>query len=290
MSRAAISSLQGAAACQGAACADNGKAGHNPQQAPAGTLLCRRCLHILTTQLASLPALYDECGRRLDGAARPHPRVSGGPLPGLPFNTAASEARAAILGVLGSWAGMVAQERRVTPPARTAAGLAAFLGRHVSWLAAHSAAAEITDEVARLVRTARSVAYPEPLRRVQIGVCVEAECGGELVALVRQGRPLAAAEITCEADPEHRWTDRQWLQLSRRMRDRAVRDTGRGAVPTRWLSADDVSRLWRIASGSVYRLASERQWRRRAHAGRTYYHEADVQRTLAGRDAGSIAG
>ncbi|MCF3104177.1 hypothetical protein IPZ58_21665 [Streptomyces roseoverticillatus] len=54
---------------------------------------------------------------------------------------------------------------------------------------------------------------------------------------------------------------------------------------TRWISAADIARLWGIAPGSVYRHASQAQWRRQTRTGRTYYHEADVQRTLESRKA-----
>ncbi|MBL3670743.1 hypothetical protein JL475_33230 [Streptomyces sp. M2CJ-2] len=50
-----------------------------------------------------------------------------------------------------------------------------------------------------------------------------------------------------------------------------------------WLTASDITRLWATPSGSVYRLASQREWRRRSQGGRTYYHEADVVRALSER-------
>ncbi|NDZ68021.1 helix-turn-helix domain-containing protein [Streptomyces cyaneofuscatus] len=49
------------------------------------------------------------------------------------------------------------------------------------------------------------------------------------------------------------------------------------------MTTADISTLWKIAPGSVYRMASEQGWRRRGHQGRTYYHEGDVLRTLDAR-------
>lgn len=194
-------------------------------------------------------------------------------MPGMPFNVAAAEVRAAILGVLGSWSGMVAAERSVTPPRRTVRALARFLGRHVDWLAAQDTATEVTEEIAQLARSARRAAYPDPVRRVEIGRCVEAACAGALVALVRPKNPALPAEISCDADPSHRWPETEWTQLGRRMPASTTPAQG-------WLSAADVSRLWSIPAGSVYRLASERRWRRRSRGNRTVYHQADVALTF----------
>jgi hypothetical protein len=66
----------------------------------------------------------------------------------MPFTVATAEVRAAILDVLGSWSGMVAAERSVSPPRRTVRALARFLGRPVDWLAAQDTAAEVTEEIA----------------------------------------------------------------------------------------------------------------------------------------------
>ncbi|NED24766.1 hypothetical protein G3I37_07630, partial [Streptomyces anulatus] len=56
-----------------------------------------------------------------------------------------------------------------------------------------------------------------------------------------------------------------------------------GAPATRWLAPQDVSLLWRVPLGSVYRLASEQSWRRERRGGRSYYDEQDVRRTLDAR-------
>jgi hypothetical protein len=175
---------------------------------------------------------------------------------------------------------MVAEERRVTAPERSVAALVTFLRRHVDWIAAHAAAADATDELVQLVRAARRVAYPNLVRRVVVGGCVEAGCDGELVAFVYPQEPLLPAEIRCNVDSRHSWLEQHWMQLSNRMDPAPSTDT---TATTRWLSAADISRLWCIPAGSVYRIASEQQWRRRTQARRTYYHEADVLQTVGQR-------
>jgi hypothetical protein len=205
----------------------------------------------------------------------------------MPFNALAADVRARILGVLGSWSGMVAEERRVTAPERSVGALVTFLGRHVDWIAAHIAATEATEEVAQLVRAARRVAYPNPVRRVAIGGCVEVGCGGELVAFMHPQEQLLPAEIRCNVDPRHNWREHHWMQLRHCMSTVPSIAT---APTTRWLSAADISHLWNIPPGSVYRLASEQQWRRRNQARRTYYHEVDVLQTFGRRKASSHSG
>lgn len=280
MTEGVVHSVATSALCVGKACWQRHENGQVRRRVVAGLQLCRVCRNNLSAGLKKLPVLYEECGRLLAGTDQPRDRTSGGPMPGMPFNAAAADVRETIRGVLASWSGMVVQERQVTRPGRTVSTLAGFLVRHVDWMAAHATATEVTDEVTQLVRSAHRVAYPNPARRVPIGVCVEQGCPGELFALVHPQELLLPPEINCDADPCHSWFAHQWMQLSRRMR--TASPTVTRAI--RWLSATDISRLWTIPSGSVYRLASEQRWRRRSLARRIYYHEADVLRTFERRE------
>ncbi|MCH0542337.1 hypothetical protein I3F58_22850 [Streptomyces sp. MUM 203J] len=285
-------------ACEGAGCRRQEAAGRARRHAEQNTRLCSGCGHRFVAELKALPGLYEECGTLLAGSDQPRERTSGGPLPGMPFNTAAAEARSSVVGVLRSWAAMVLDDRfgggrhaaAIRTPG-TVAELAAFLVRHSDWLAAHDAAGEVSEEVARLVRRARRVIDPEPLRRVTIGACTKPDCSGGLTATVRPSHARFPAEITCDTDPAHRWLGHEWLQLSRLMAGQrgaeSVREPGDSgnspAEEVRWIAAGDIAALWGIAPGSVYRHASEHQWRRRSQGGRTYYHDADVRTTLEGR-------
>ena len=60
----------------------------------------------------------------------------------------------------------------------------------------------------------------------------------------------------------------------------AAGTVGDGRV--QWLTPAQVSCVWSVPLGSVYRLASERRWRRHSGSGRAYYHAADVEKTLRG--------
>lgn len=273
--------------CEGHECTTRQTAGRRAGTPAGDSRLCPGCHHALTAGIRLLPDLYRDCERVLGGAPAKglRERTSGGPLPtGLPFNSAAAEARAAILGLLGSWSGLVAQERRLAPPERGTAALSVFLLRHADWLAAHPAAAEAAREVARTVARARRVAHPEQVRRVDLGACVEAGCGGRLSATLRTGAPAAYPAVSCDTDPLHTWAGHQWTHLRRQMPRPATASTSAtagtaaagGALTERWLTAADISRLWSTPTGTVYRLASEQSWRRRNRSGRTYYSEADA--------------
>ncbi|MYT74284.1 MULTISPECIES: hypothetical protein [unclassified Streptomyces] len=264
--------------CEGAACLRSVTAGRTPELAVAGSRLCPNCRLRLTHDLRRLPRLHEECGQLLTGADRPRDRTSGGgSMPGLPFNTAAGEARSEITGTLRSWAALVAEERRVGAPQDTPARIADFLLTHSAWLHAHRAAGELSVEVARCVRRARRVIDPAPRRRVPVGDCVVPGCAGTLTAAVRPGGAGPAVEVGCDTEPAHRWSGQEWM----RREGRAGPKHTEPAV--RWMSARDIAALWGLAPGSVYRRASEERWRRRAVNGRTYYHEQDVHASSATR-------
>jgi hypothetical protein len=101
-----------------------------------GSRLCAGCRDRLAERLRELPARY--------GALAPSRP------PGVPPSAHAAEARSAVRGVLAAWAHVVVGGRTVARPARSVAGLAGFLHRHVDWLGAHPAAGEIADELGDL--------------------------------------------------------------------------------------------------------------------------------------------
>lgn len=227
-------------------------------------------------------------------------KTSGGVLPGIPFNGAAAEVRARMISTLGSWSGLVAQARGVQAPPRTVPGLTAFLLRHADWLAAHAAAAEASEEVARLVREGRRVAFPDPARSIRLGTCPEPGCPGGLALAVRTHARAASPEIRCDADPAHRWGSHRWSELSLVMDSAAAvpradvpeADAPQADLPSapapateRWLAAADIAGLWHTSMGTVYRLASEERWRRQTRSGRTYYSENDVRDCFGRRAA-----
>ncbi|WP_367322383.1 hypothetical protein [Streptomyces sp. HUAS ZL42] len=283
-------------ACAGAGCVRREAGGRARRLAAPGSRLCPACHEHLVRDLGRLPELYEECATHLGGGSeRSVERTTGGPLPGMPFNSRAADVRSSITEVLSSWATVVLEERGLSGPRRAVAPLARFLARHSDWLAAHDAAGDVSAEVARLVRGAYDVIDPARSRRIPVGDCVEPGCSGGLTAVVRPRQPQLPATITCTADTSHHWVGHEWLQLSRRIGAAAASAPADGEEPAdagasnaapqevRWVTAADIARLWGMPAGSVYRHASTQKWRRRSESGRTYYHAADVYETLERR-------
>jgi hypothetical protein len=103
-----------------------------PRPAATRSLLCASCRDQLDQHLRALSDLYAAMGQRST-----HPR--------------AAELRAAVRGVLATWAHVVVDGRGVARPVRGVAGMVRFLRRHVDWLGAHPAATEIAGEIDELV-------------------------------------------------------------------------------------------------------------------------------------------
>lgn len=268
--------------CHGAACRQRHDAGgaDGERRAENGSLLCAPCRNGLERDLRQLPRFYRACGDVLGGTRMPsglRERTSGGPLPGLPFNTAAAEARTAMLAVLGSWASLVVEGRKVHPPRRCVDEMVDFLLRHITWLCVHPAIGDATAEVAQLIHSARRVTELPDLRRVPVGSCPIRDCGGELTATIRGTAPASEAQIQCSTDPAHQWSSREWAQL--RQLTRAT-EGGAPSTGVAWLSASDISSMSGLPTGRVYQLANKDRWRRQARRGRVYYHEGDALRTL----------
>ncbi len=284
--------------CAGPGCRRRqGAAPGRRRRAADGSVLCADCREEFLADLRRLPSLYRACGHALDGSGTvsgPRERTSGGSSPGIPLNTAAAEVRSEILALLGSWAGLVAESRRLPPPPRTVEGLTAFLLRHAGWLITHGAVRDASHEIARLTRRAARVSEPAGRRLITVGRCPEPGCAGALQAPIRPDADEPPVEVRCRTESAHRWAGHELILLKSRMRsDHTVVPAPSGSPPptarrgayaasTVWLTASDITRLWGVPSGSVYRLASQRDWRRRSHGGRTRYHETDVVRALGG--------
>ncbi|MEU5050163.1 hypothetical protein [Streptomyces sp. NPDC021096] len=193
----------------------------------------------------------------------------------MPFNAAAAEVRSSITSVLASWAALIADERGIGAPQRHVVQLARFVHENVRWLCAHWAAGDAVEEFTTLTRLARRACEPRQVRIVPVGDCVRSRCTGKLRAVVKvvPGARPKPSEIRCSADDGHWWASDEWAALSTGMHAHE----GSGRV---WYSVADIEALRNISSGSVYRLASQNQWRRRKVSGKVYYHHADVTAAL----------
>ncbi len=175
--------------------------------------LCGECLDSLRAHVARLPDLFRECGELLAGRRRvPLGRVTGRGVGGLSLNGAAVSARADILAVAASWAGLVADERQVVVrPARLVPELSLFLLLHLDWLARHPAAGDAAAEFARVVAAAKAVLETDNVRQVDLGHCDVPGCSGTLRAIFG-GR---ASGVSC--DRGHARRASEWLSVARRV-------------------------------------------------------------------------
>lgn len=179
-----------------------------------GFRLCLTCRDALRGGVRSLPGLFRECERRLvPGPRGLTQRLSRVNRPaGIVLNEAAVHARAEMQSVLVSWCALVAEERRVPGPAGLGvADLAAYLDLHLTWLAAHPAAADLAREVAQLVALADTALNPGAAPPVALGPCSRPGCS-RTVQLRHDEREL----VRCAAG--HVFAPHEWLALSLRAR------------------------------------------------------------------------
>ncbi|MER7847114.1 hypothetical protein ABTZ03_24545 [Kitasatospora sp. NPDC096077] len=264
--------------CPGTHCRRSPDPGPAPT-APPRPPLCTSCRDGLAADIREATRLYHECEHLLSSSppGRLRERTTGGLPSGLPFNAAAAQARTDVLALLSSWSGLVAAERSLPAPARTATGLADFLLRQLPWLADHNAAGEACEDFRRVVGTARRAARATPApQRARLGGCPHPDCPGQLTATASSSLADTPDEVACDTDPAHVWPADQWTSLVRQLGGTGGRATGR------WLTAEHISRLFRTPLGTVYRLASKEGWRRHRN-GHTYYDEADVHATFSAR-------
>lgn len=234
--------------------------------------LCVPCQERLDRQLALLPRVYGELEVALVSAPDSGDRVTGTARPGIPLNGPAVEARADIRGTLASWADLLVEGRTVRLPLRTVPALAAFLRRHLAWLAVHPAAEDAATEIDALLRRSLAVARPRHDRRIAVGPCVTTDCRGRLTAVARDPGTALPSAVECDTDPTHTWPPERWRALYRNL----------PAVPS-GLSAKQISYAWRIPAGTVPGLAEVHRWRRHKDGRQVYYAQEDVLDTL-GRD------
>jgi hypothetical protein len=235
--------------------------------------LCVPCQERLDRQLALLPRVYGELEVALVPAPDSGDRVTGTARPGIPLNGPAAEARADIRGTLASWADLLVEGRTVRLPLRTVPALAAFLRRHLDWLAVHPAAEDAATEIDALLRRSLDVARPRHNLRIPVGPCIAAACRGRLTAVARDPGAALPSAVQCDLDPAHTWPPERWRALYR----------GLPGMASSGLSARQISYAWRLPPGAVSLLAREHRWRLRKDGRQVYYAQEDVLDTL-GRD------
>ncbi|WP_217403975.1 helix-turn-helix domain-containing protein [Catellatospora tritici] len=232
------------------------------------------CFEGFKSDLRSIPELYQGCESVLDAASPEAERVSGTPSFGIKLNTAAVDARDMVRARLRAWSELVRTERGCGPSSPSVTAMAAFLRLHADWLCGHHAAVDAVAEMAETAAAARRVVNPSGVRKFRVSRCVVGDCEGELVATVQAGSDRLPGEVRCDASAEHVWSAYQWRELDRRASQRHEA----GAA---WLTPGEVAVLCQTSMSNVYRLASEKSWRRRTNGRRVLYAKADVLASVA---------
>ena len=204
----------------------------DPPQAEPGAYLCFGHLNNLGRNLRDLAGLYDDLGENLESAGGSGQRVSGTAEIGLRINLTIVDLRAAIRDGLASWARVVCEDRDVNPPADDVAAIGAFLAVHGPWIGSQPFVAELWAELIHdpsgsvtrerdtraLTQRAHSALQPSTRRKAELeGARCPGECGGALVALVRDVDDVLPSKVWCEACGAE-WTSSEWMTLGRAIR------------------------------------------------------------------------
>ncbi len=203
-----------------------------------GLRLCSSALERLRADLRGLREAYEESERTMASGAPVNlrERVSGSrAATGIVLDEKVMAIRSELTDVLASWAGLVVEERRA-PGRRSRAGapgverdvrsLVRFLVRHLDWLAAHPAAAEFDEEVARLLEATARMFGPGPAQRRPVGSCPQPGCASTLHAVLRRAddHESPPGHVACESG--HFLPPQQWLLIAGRLQHCAPAGTG----------------------------------------------------------------
>ena len=201
---------------------DNCPASHRDDRersSAPGLRLCLGCRRRLEVSVTALPALDLDLELALIHGEAP----AGDPIthrkdPGLVINQAALEARTLMRHQLVAQVRMINEEQGLTTwPADTVPAMVAHVARHFDWLARHDAAEVWVEEWADVRSQARRAAFPSGVRRFDLAPCIEVDCVGTLVAVLRRSDDLLPSAVTCNAEVTHVWESHEWMALGRRI-------------------------------------------------------------------------
>jgi hypothetical protein len=271
--------------------------GCQPGRATDGVLLCRHHLRHLHADAFRLAELYAECEHALGGGRGEGGERPSGTQPGIELSENAARARRLIASTLRGTAAFVAIGRkmdlpwvwrvRVLPAGMHGpynrrresnlghAALANFIAAHADWIAAQPKAGSVSSRMEKVARLAYGAAYPSGARIIHIGPCpVEVDdepCPGKVRALISAADELLPSSIICDHERTHCWRSDEWRALGKRL----------GRELSGYMTALEISIHYRRPVGTVYRMASERQWRRTADGLRPIrYDWRDVDQTM----------
>jgi hypothetical protein len=205
--------------CVGPNCGSLPHGAQSRRIATHGLRLCTGCYRELKGNLVELPEIYDDC--------QPTPLPRGNPVvqrvsgtrqtSGILLDEGAIAIRSRILGLLASWAALVADERAITKlPRRRPTELVTFLVKNLSWLLAHPVAASFAEEVYLTTTDARGSVGAQQCPSVDLGRCIHPGCDAKMTTGPSTRNAKPTREVRCAAG--HTWLPHQWLQLLHQIR------------------------------------------------------------------------
>lgn len=202
-----------------------------PRRAADGLLVCAGHRKGFPGQILDLAAAHEALAAALTstGTGGERTRRTKSEETGIKISDRVLLVRTLIRDNLAAWSGVVTQGRDVTPPPFRPADMARFLARHTDWICAQDwipdlwadllddPAAEITPERdwRALAQQARTLLQPAGRRRSGLGECPN--CGGLLVALIRDTDDLLPGKVWCERCGAQ-WAPDAWHRLGKRIR------------------------------------------------------------------------
>lgn len=210
-----------------------------PRQAADGLYLCEIHDRVIGEDALVTALRYTDLGRILTGGSQALGDIVSGTKTsvGLELNERAAEMRAIIKHRLVAIVKMISEERGLPLPADRVPDLARYIAKHSRWLAAHSAAGDISDELAETASEAFHIAHPTGARRYQLkdpdGQAVKCPesvddgeaCPGSLWTILRRTDSLLPSELACDHDNDHYVPADQWMTFGRKW----AKEIGRAA-------------------------------------------------------------
>ena len=258
-----------------------------PRRASHG-LLCAGHHANLEQSLAELPAMLTDVESALvrygNGLT---PRVSGTRDQPLPYATdkdgesPPGQALRAVHAILASWCLLVLEEHpsSLHTPQDASQAMSTFLLRHLDWCTAQPWVDDLLRETREITSQLRRAALPSSgMHRKTLGDCktplacdvathLEQVCAGTLFARVSREDTGLLPDIECTGC-DYRHSPETWRALKRRL-----------CGDESWLTSSQLSALWSVPLGSVWRWAHEDTWRRLDRRPKRY-HLDDAQRSF----------
>lgn len=200
-----------------------------PRQADDGVYLCRLHKDLIGPDALTIALRYADLGRVLTASTSALGDIVSGSKKetGLQLNDRAAEMRAIIKHRLVAIVKMISEERGFALPEDRVPALARYIAANATWIAAHAAAGELSDELSDTAGEAFRLIQPTGARKYQLKdpqgqpvgckeiVEEDLPCPGTLWTVLRRTDSLLPSELACDHDGEHFVPADKWMSFGR---------------------------------------------------------------------------